>query len=510
MAPVKAALAIVSLCFGNLRGVIGREHSVEEAQGLENACSIRWAWSGALQATTAKVRARIECDTVLQTDHAKLQVNELHGAERGSWIEADSIGSYNMAAFSLKDLRPETRYSYVIKYLREGKEETEPYIGELRTPGVVGEPLDFSFAFASCADNHSNSVIFDVIRKKDPLFFLHTGDLHYGNIAQNEERLFHQLYNQVMSNPRQRQLFAALALAYMWDDHDFGPNNSHRGSPGREASIRAFLEAVPAYDLPAFASSVDSVEKLPAGELPSIFFSFDIGRVHFVVTDTSSSKEPGQTALGNAQLAWFKQELEKVAIGDQFLIWVSTMPWVTVHSKWAEFHEERSEIVSTIKRLGLASRMVMLSGDAHMLAVDDGENSPGGFPVFQAAALDAKPTCKGGPYSHGIYPGRGQYGWIDVRDDGRNICIAFSGRRVAQDGSEKVLLQFDTCDSTQSSPRQPYYPSPPWVEKLWKWCKKSVLPVLPGGETYIMVYFDSFSMSAAMMWDFVKKTLFLA
>ena len=44
----------------------------------------------------------------------------------------------------------------------------------------------------------------------------------------------------------------------------------------------------------------------------------------------------------------------------------------------------------------------MISGD-HM---DDVSFSPGNFPVFHAASLDAKPTSKGGPYSHGIYPGK--------------------------------------------------------------------------------------------------------
>jgi hypothetical protein len=49
-----------------------------------------------------------------------------------------------------------------------------------------------------------------------------------------------------------------------------------------------------------------------------------------------------------------------------------------------------------IQALGLSSRMLMIAGDAHMLAFDDGSNSPGGIPVFHAAALDAKPTSKGG------------------------------------------------------------------------------------------------------------------
>jgi hypothetical protein len=44
----------------------------------------------------------------------------------------------------------------------------------------------------------------------------------------------------------------------------------------------------------------------------------------------------------------------------------------------------------------------MISGDAHMVAIDDGTNSDyadgggGGFPVFHAGALDRSSSVKGG------------------------------------------------------------------------------------------------------------------
>jgi len=49
----------------------------------------------------------------------------------------------------------------------------------------------------------------------------------------------------------------------------------------------------------------------------------------------------------------------------------------------------------------------MISADAHMVAIDDGSHSGyaaggrGGFPVFQAAALESPESEKGGPYSIG-------------------------------------------------------------------------------------------------------------
>jgi hypothetical protein len=76
----------------------------------------------------------------------------------------------------------------------------------------------------------------------------------------------------------------------------------------------------------------------------------------------------------------------------------------------------------------------MLSGDAHMVAGDDGTNSDystqhmGGFPVFHAAALDRPGTIKGGPYSLGTYPGGGQFGLLQIEDDGDGpVRVTFRG-----------------------------------------------------------------------------------
>jgi alkaline phosphatase D len=72
-----------------------------------------------------------------------------------------------------------------------------------------------------------------------------------------------------------------------------------------------------------------------------------------------------------------------------------------------------------------------------MLAIDDGTHSnfaadasPGsrGFIVMHAAPLDRRPSMKGGPYSHGVSRQRGQFGLLDVQDDGRHLTVELSGR----------------------------------------------------------------------------------
>ncbi len=91
-------------------------------------------------------------------------------------------------------------------------------------------------------------------------------------------------------------------------------------------------------------------------------------------------------------------------------------------------------MADVVASYGLADRLVMLSGDAHMVALDDGTNSDysstggAGFPVLHGAALDRPGGVKGGPYSDGTFPGAGQFGLIDVADNGGDtIEVTLSG-----------------------------------------------------------------------------------
>ena len=87
----------------------------------------------------------------------------------------------------------------------------------------------------------------------------------------------------------------------------------------------------------------------------------------------------------------------------------------------------------------------MISGDAHMVAIDDGtHNAYGadgpGFPVFHAGALDRPGSLKGGPYSEGALPGGGQFGVIEVTDHGHDLQVRLTGR--GWDGREIMTRSF--------------------------------------------------------------------
>jgi hypothetical protein len=146
--------------------------------------------------------------------------------------------------------------------------------------------------------------------------------------------------------------------------------------------------------------------------------------------------------LGAAQLRWLTDQLSEAAAAP-LVIWVNTVPWIASpgsgSDNWGSYALEREAIANRIASLGLTRRLIILSGDAHMVAIDDGTHSnyatgrrPGapGFVVMHAAPLDRPTSEKGGPYSHGISRRRGQFGLVDVTDDGRRLTVELSGRSL--------------------------------------------------------------------------------
>ncbi len=303
-------------------------------------------------------------------------------------------------------------------------------VGRSRTFAIGAH--SFTIALGSCAQTGSINPVFDTIRALNPALFLHLGDMHYQNIAVNDINLYRNAFERVLSSPPQAALYRSVPLAYVWDDHDYGPNNSDSTSASRPAARRAYQEFVPHYPL-----------SFGEGDIP-ISYAFTIGRVRFIVCDMRSARSPAfapdipaKTMLGRSQKDWFKRQLMIANGRYPLIVWVNSLPWIgsTGDDGWYLYTNERREIANFIKDNRIRG-ICMLSGDAHMLAIDDGTNSdyatPGGaaFPVFHAAALDQSPSLKGGPYSHGAFPGRGQFGLMTVLDEGDSIIsVAWSGRR---------------------------------------------------------------------------------
>jgi phosphodiesterase/alkaline phosphatase D-like protein len=433
-----ALAAVTLLALGGFAGervhamVFGPSHPESKLRPLPPS-AVEWVWAGGVTPTSVTVNAKLSRD-----GGAHLLVSErrsLTDAVTSTAKHAEEDGNDRTLSFSVGALTPGRRYFYAVEV---GGEIDRTRLGSFRTP--ARGPFSFTVAFGACARTGSNGAVFDAIRAQRPLLFLLVGDFFYGNIGTDSPRRFREAYGASLTAPAQAALYRSTPVAYVWDDHDYGPNDGDRTSESRTAAQTAYRQLVPHY-------------QLPSGPVGPIYQAFTLGRLRFVLTDLRSERSPsserdgpGKTMLGTAQKAWLKRQLVVAQQRGQLVVWASSVPWIAGADAgadtWAGYASERRELADVITSQG---PVLMLGGDAHMLAIDDGShsgyasNGTSGFPVIHAAALDRPGGRKAGPFSEGAIAASGQFGTLQVEDDGHGpIDITLTGRRY--DGS--VVLRY--------------------------------------------------------------------
>jgi hypothetical protein len=279
---------------------------------------------------------------------------------------------------------------------------------------------NFAVTFAGDASNGSNHQVFEAIADQEPTMHIHLGDAHYSNISTNSPALFQAAFDEMLVSPNQGGLYGSVPTAYVWDDHDYGANNSDGTSASKTAAAAVYRSRVPHYPLP------DSV---------GIWQTWDIGRVRFVMTDQRSHASPNsanddasKSMLGSTQKTWFKNLLSNSA--GKLIVWICPRMFGGVATAgadhWGGFTTERAELVAHINSV-CPGRVIVLSADAHCGAIDDG-TSHWGLPTFQAAPLDRTPDAVvygGATYSEGWFNNNGQFGLMDIADDGTDIEVSW-------------------------------------------------------------------------------------
>jgi hypothetical protein len=385
-------------------------------------------WVGALTDSSVTVVAQLTC----AADDVRLAADD---GTTITYSSAVSLVHGEAARFVLTGLSPDAEHTY---HLECDEEEVDGPSGRFRT--LPAGNASFKVAFAGDAVTSSNAAVFSTIRSADPLLFLHLGDAHYHNYTTNDQLQFHTAFNEILAQPRQALLYREVPTVYVWDDHDFGNNNCDSSSPTKPAAAAVYRLRVPHYPLP---------------DATSVYQTFDVGRVRFIVTDQRSAANTGsatdnasKTMLGSAQKAWFKDLLSNSA--GKLIVWVCPrwfgQPKTSGSDSWGGFSTERAELVSHI-HANCPGRVVVVSADLHALGIDDGTNHDflvgGGEPLrcFQAAPLDIAAPAAIGTYSQGSFAGSNQFGTMEVEDSGGS-SIDVTWRGFDGNGAQLAALAF--------------------------------------------------------------------
>jgi alkaline phosphatase D len=266
--------------------------------------------------------------------------------------------------------------TYEYKILLDGKEQKFSYPLKFKTKTLWEwrmDPPDFSFITGSC--NYVNDSIYD--RPGKPYgqgteifwrmaempsdFMLWLGDNVYLREADySSESGIQYRYMHTRSDKNLQKLLAVKNNYAIWDDHDFGDNNSGKGFPLKQVSYQSFKEYWG--------------NKTNGENNEGTYSKFSYSDADFILldnrwfrdeTDLNEKVNPNKTQLGEKQLQWLFYQLSHshatfkfVCIGGQFL---------NEHTKDESFNlykNEREKILDYIINNKI-NGVIFLSGDRH-------------------------------------------------------------------------------------------------------------------------------------------------
>lgn len=287
-------------------------------------------------------------------------------------------------------LKPDTLYYYRLRYGGD-LDRYKPLPFHTRT--APAGPADFRVAFGSCCriQFDRDQRIFDTVRGLEPDMFLWLGDNIYAD--SDVPGAIADLYRREREVESLAPLLRTTPQLAIWDDHDFGYNDSDRTNPIRGEALALFRNY---WANPSFGED----------GAPGIYFRQSYGGVDFFFLDgryyrdpSAGADRPGKTMLGARQKAWLKAELAKSRA--PFKILVSGGGWSSAEKEeggdsWGAYLHERNELFDFIRDRRIGG-VVCISGDSHMGELNCiPRSAEGGYDIYDlcSSPLAQMPAVK--------------------------------------------------------------------------------------------------------------------
>lgn len=320
---------------------------------------------------------------------AKVQIAYWETTQPNQKMMTDAVSTQKQTAFTAKliadQVQPGKRYNYQLLLNDKPVELSYPATFQSQTLWQWRtDAPDFKIALGSCAyvneppyDRPGNPYggdyqIFTSIYQLRPDVMLWLGDNTYLREADWYTRtgILHR-YTHARSLTELQPLLASTHHYAIWDDHDFGPDNSDRSFLHKDKTLEAFqlFWGNPSYGI---------------NGNPGITSFFQFNDVDFFLLDNRYHRSPDlrttgvSEMIGKEQLEWLidglvnsKAPFKMIAIGGQVL---ST---AAVHENYIHFYaEERDYLLKRIEEENIKN-VIFLTGDRHHTELSQMVNNKG-------------------------------------------------------------------------------------------------------------------------------------
>ncbi len=236
--------------------------------------------------------------------------------------------------------------------------------------------------FGSCANQEVDQPIWDAINADNPDVMVMLGDNIYGD-SENPADLDAK-YQKLAAKPGFVKMRGQSQLVAVWDDHDYGMNDSGKSYPAKNESRKLFLSF--------FNEPVHSPRWDQEGGIYTSYYWGETGqRIQLLLIDTRWDRDDLKTVsrseydnsrvkaqmgpyqpnfdvgahmISEAQWKWLESELQKPADVRIFGSGIQTLSNYSGWECWANFPEDQDRLFSILKKHRVEN-LILISGDTH-------------------------------------------------------------------------------------------------------------------------------------------------
>ena len=325
---------------------------------------------------------------------APLTLRIVSASDRREQVAVPAAEDWLCTLFDVDDLHPDVEYEYAFS-----SEHGETASFPLRR-GLAPEASRARIVFGSCYKQYRQPLpIFDAIARESADLFLLLGDTCY---TDEEDRVSEATHMQAhLRNRNQdnlRALVARVPTLAIWDDHDFGPNDSDGTYSASERAYRCWRR-------------MWAQRQYGTASTRGIFSRVRCGPIELFFLDSRLHRAERRHILGDAQLRWLLDGLvESTAAIKLILSGSQLLPEVAMLPSWdwecfrRDGAQELEAIVSCIASQGITG-VVALSGDPHLGQIlrQPGQPLPGGRQAPALWELTSSPIANK-PWQRPVWP----------------------------------------------------------------------------------------------------------
>jgi alkaline phosphatase D len=257
-----------------------------------------------------------------------------------------------------------------------------------------------TIAFGSCAEQWKPQPVLERVVAQQPDIFIYLGDNLYSDTYSMDT--LRKNYAVLAAKPEFQKLKTAMPVYAVWDDHDYGWNDSGRHYPFKEESKEIFLAF--------FGEQGDHTIRAHPGIYHVAYFGERGRRVQIIFPDLRTFRDKLLPYNGNrAGDSRFNYELDysPYTTGDSVLVGEEQWKWIEAQLKepadvriiasstqfgithngyeaWANFPHEQKRMLDVIRK-SKANGVVFISGDVHYAEISK-LTGEGMYPVYDVTS----------------------------------------------------------------------------------------------------------------------------